>query len=96
MTFRTSYWYINIISKKIEYIFENIEYINTFPLLNSEHKYLYDETLLNILSIFFRNIQLGKYLLFLFIITQNTFSKKEKRKYKINYNILTAIKIFLY
>ena len=46
------------------------------------------------MSIFFRNIQLGKYLLFLFIITQNTFSKKEKRKYKTNYNILTAIKNF--
>ena len=86
--------YINIISKKTEYILENIEYINTFPLLNSEHKKIYDDTLLNILSIFFRNIQLGKYLLFLFIITQNTFSKKEKRKHKINYNISTAIKNF--
>ena len=89
--------YNNIINQKIEYISGNIEYIHTFNFSNEQALDLYKETISNILSIFLQNIQVGKELIFLFILIKNTLEKTKKKNmkgYVRDNQILDSVKNF--
>ena len=67
--------YKNLLNEKYDFIKENINYIQSFEIDNNESRNIYNETIINILTIFFENIKFGKNIVKLNIIFMNTIDK---------------------
>ena len=79
-SFKESHEYIlnlykRLLYEKIDFIKENIKYIQSFRIDDNESRNLYYETIANMLTIFFENIKFGKNLVKLNIIFMKTIDK---------------------